>query len=148
MGSSGSSAGSSGTQGSDSVPMPSIIRFTGTLLWAPYSVLCGQPHTVSSQLDGLFISITYISMGGLGWPGRYEGPGNSLDDWQALRLQQFSGKRMWGRKHIAAQLRPLVEGLHELFWVQGDHLNRSYRTDVSVEDVVRVCHAVAPQACT
>ncbi len=140
MGSSGSSAGSNG--------LPNILRFTGTLLWAPYSVLCGQPHTVSSQLDGLFISIAYISMGGLRWPGRYEGPGNNIDDWQALRLQQFSGKQMWGRMHIAEQLRPLVEGLHELFWVQGGYLNRSYRTDVSVEDVVRVCLAVAPGACT
>ena len=92
------------------------------------------------------MSVAHASMDGKGWPGRHGGDSSSImDDWQALRLQQFSGKKMWGREHIAEELRPLVEGLRELFWKQGSFLNRSYCMDVKVEDVVRVCQSAAPE---
>ena len=41
-----------------------VRRITGTLLYAPVSVLRGEPHTVSSQLEGLFLSVLNLSCNG------------------------------------------------------------------------------------
>ena len=41
-----------------------VWRITGTLLYAPLSVLRGEPHTVSSQLEGLFLSVLNLSCNG------------------------------------------------------------------------------------
>ena len=40
------------------------MSITGTLRWMPYSALDGRPHTVSSQLEGLFISLVDICCDG------------------------------------------------------------------------------------
>ena len=48
-----------------------VIGITGTVLWASLSVLEGGQHTVSSMLEGLFLSALSISCNGKLY-GRYE----------------------------------------------------------------------------
>ena len=70
------------------VPGPKFVNVTCTPKFAPYLVLLGEPHTLSSQLEGLFISLYYISR----VRGRMSGHGiirdGVLTDWAKLRLYQ------------------------------------------------------------
>ena len=68
------------------------VNVTCTPEFAPYRVLLGQPHTLSSQLEGLFISIFSISQS----KGRRRDRGlirGVLTDWAKLRLYQVA----WGK---------------------------------------------------
>lgn len=130
-------------------PSPAgLHHITGTLRWAPYSAMDGQRHSVSSDLEGLFISVAYIAMDGRGWPGRSDGVGD-LDSWRRRRLAQFGCRTIQSEDRVAPHLRPLVQALHGLFWPLAEGASvRSYRTDVSVVEVQNVCMSVAQEHCT
>ena len=114
------------------------MSITGTLRWMPYSALLGWQHTVSSQLEGLFISLVDICCNGK-LCTVYE---QNVDDYMAVQLGLFAGERGISRKlSIAPELGALVSELHDLFWprYQQQGILRSCSMDVTVEQVQQVC---------
>lgn len=108
-------------------------RITGTPAWAPYSVLCGGPHTVSSQLEGLFISMYSIAVG----HKRHAAKGSQQHEDQCrARIAEFAHCKLAGLEQIPLQLRPLITELHALFWsLPGgarQQLMRVYQANVTV----------------
>ena len=101
-------------QRADSPTAGQPLNITGTLLWAPLSVLEGEPHTVSSMLEGLFLSVLSISCRGK-LTGHGESSGN-LVWWSILRRGALSRHELPEQKHVQRVLLPLVSGLHSLFW--------------------------------
>lgn len=87
------------------------------MLWAPYGILLGHPHSVSSQLEGLFISLFSISC-----DHRISGSGHlhsedKPESWAFRRRGQFAGPEIYSAPgSIVETLRPLIENLHDLFW--------------------------------
>ena len=117
---------------------------TGTMMFAPYAVLSGQRHTVSSCLEGLFISIVSISC-----DGRMHGQSKSGRQdrvvWQGIRLAQFGLPRMRDEANVAPHLLPLVTRLHDLFWSVTNSRQRSHQDNVTPEKVKAVCQAFLNQ---
>ena len=68
------------------------VNVTCTPGFAPNTVLLGRSHTVSSQLEGLFISLFSISA--VKGRGRVKGlvRDGILTDWAKVRLYQVWGK--------------------------------------------------------
>ena len=111
-------------------------RITGTLAWAPYSVLLGREHTLSSQLEGLFISLHSVAMGSVGRPGHRQREA-SAEAWACERLAQFTAPALPFSNRMPEPLRPLITALHGLFWPlpEGGTV-RTHRSDVTVSDFV------------
>mmetsp|Transcript_7857 Transcript_7857/g.13520 ORF Transcript_7857/g.13520 Transcript_7857/m.13520 type:complete len:679 (-) Transcript_7857:719-2755(-) len=112
---------------------PSVI--TGTMLHCPLPILLGHQHTMSTQLDGLFISLLYISCGGkvLGRKLR----GTDLDAWTAIRRQQFCGGLC--EPEIASHLKPFITDLYNLFWEPLSYSLHKYVDTVTAEQFQAVC---------
>lgn len=96
----------------DSSALPAQI--TGTLAWAPYSVLLGQPHTLSSQLERLFISLHSVATGALGRPGCKPAE-PTVEAWVSERLAQFVRPTPPSSDSMSEPLRPLITALHGLY---------------------------------
>lgn len=122
----------------------SLCGITGTLLWAPYSVLEDNLHTTSSQLEGLFISVVYIAADGH-VHGRHVPFSTSPEAWAARRRAQFGGVQLLDMDRVAVALRPLVQRLHDLFWpLEAGNLLRQYRNDVTCQEVLQACLTQCP----
>jgi len=126
-------------------PSGALEAITGTMMFAPYAVLCGECHTVSSCLEGLFISIVSISC-----DGRMHGQSNSGRQdrivWQGIRLAQFGLPQMRDEaRNMAPHLWPLVTRLHDLFWSVANRRQRIHQTNVTPEMVQAVCQAFLEQ---
>lgn len=121
-----------------------LSGITGTLLWAPHSVLVGGPHTMSSQLEGLFMSVVYIAADGH-VHGRHSPFQTDLEAWAARRRAQFGGEQLLNMNSVCPALRPIVQRLHDLFWpfARGEVMRR-YRRDVTCKEVLQACLAVCP----
>lgn len=135
-----------------SSPGSDLQGITGTPAWAPYSLLLGQPHTMSTQLEGLFISLVHIACDGRGC-GQDMLASMDLQSWAGLRCRQFATPEMMGEKRMAQALLPLVRRLHGLFWKLPDGgLLRHYQQDVTCEQVLQacleVCSDINQQPCT
>ena len=119
-------------------PSGALEAITGTMMFAPYAVLCGESHTVSSCLEGLFISIVSISC-----DGRMHGQSQSGRQdrvvWQGVRLAQFGLPQMRDKANVAPHLWPLVTRLHDLFWSVTNSRQRSHQANVTPEKVQAVC---------
>lgn len=113
-----------------------LERITGTLAWAPYSVLLGEHHTVSSQLEGLFLSLYSTAVG-----RKAHIKDTSIAAWAAARCACFAGRDLSHVEHMPEPLRPLINKLHALFWPldQGE-ISRTYHQHVTVE---QFCDAVS-----
>lgn len=122
------------------------VSITGTLMWAPLSVLELEAHTVSSQLEGLFISILSISC-----EDRVNGHkrvGNFVPGWEDHRRGAMFRRvlREVENNWVCAALAGLVRGLHDLFYpplALGDG-SRSYRRNVTAREVQSVCNSACP----
>jgi hypothetical protein len=132
-------------EGQDALRPPSLTgspeAITGTMLYAPYSVLNGGPHTVSSQLEGLFISLLGVSCNGR-IRGRDLANVGDRNSWIAHRLAQFSSVRgiFLHNAQIAPHLEPLVTRLHALFWkLEEGGSQRLFQSNVNAADFIKVC---------
>lgn len=115
----------------------STSQLTGTLYWMPYATLLGWPHTVHSQLEGLFLSIASIS--GCELFGVDHMVSGDIQGWQSRRLGQFSS--VGDLQPQATQLKPLVAALHNLFWeLTSQQSQRVYKMDVTVAAVAAACN--------
>ena len=105
---------------------------------APISVLQGQPHTVSSMLEGLFLSVYNIACDGK-LPHCLKGNSKPLD-WEIYRRGSLTDMQLPEEPSIICSLRPLVDELHDLFWprVEGSSL-RSYSKNVTVASFQAAC---------
>lgn len=119
--------------------------------WSAMPTSTPSPHSfpaVSSQLEGLFISLAGISCG-----GHMEGEstyGRDVSHLRCFRLAQFAGRRMLDAPRVAEQLAPLVVALHGLFWPLmpvPDSVIRTYREDVKAHEVQKVCVDVVREHC-
>lgn len=111
------------------------------MLYAPYSVLNGGPHTVSSQLEGLFMSLLGVSCNGR-ISGRDLTNVGDRNSWIALRLAQFGSVRgiFLPNAYIAPHLEPLVTNLHALFWkLEEGSLQRIFQSNVTAANFIKVC---------
>ena len=128
----------------DDLPSPTgqPRAITGTLLYAPLSVLEGGPHTESSMLEGLFLSMLHIGCNGkLSHRNVYSSL--SLSACANLRRGHLVRPALAEEPVVAPHLWPLVQRLHSLFYPFHVDLHmRSYRTDVRAADVQAACLAV------
>lgn len=114
--------------------------FTGTLRWAPLDVLAGHAHTVSSQLEGLFISLHSISAGGNELSRIRHANVQDARHWASCRMYQFASVKLGEEERIEPRLLLLVSGLHNLFWpLSHGKIVREHRTNVTKEEVQDVC---------
>ena len=125
----------------DSPMSVNVWRITGTLLYAPLSVLRGEPHTVSSQLEGLFLSVLNLSCNGNTHARGIRS--HELDFWEALRSGALTRLQLMESNRIFPHMKPLVHALHDLFypWEAGAKCRR-YRQDVSPSEVRAICQRV------
>ena len=114
---------------------------TGTVLWAPLSVLEGGQHSVSSMLEGLFISALSISCKGQLSLWHDMNP-NRLRDCAILRRGHLCAPALPELPSIETHLKPLVTGLHDLFYPLQPLASRGYNTKVTVKLVQAVCAQV------
>ena len=120
----------------------SLTGITSTVLWAPLSVLEGAQHSVSSMLEGLFISALSISCNGK-LDLRHAMQPDHLVHCAILRRGHLTTPTLLELSHIASHLQPLIMGLHNLFYPLDKSPNpkfRGYNTQVpgaSVQDVCR-----------
>lgn len=113
---------------------PNVI--TGTMLYSPLSVLQGGPHTVCSMLEGLYLSVLYISTGGRA--GNFRNPPRTIKRATEQRLCQLLIRQ--DDEHVMAEmLRPLVLKLQHLFYQPGPDSIRTYCVKVTPGDVRKVC---------
>ncbi len=122
---------------------------TGTTLWAPVSVLEGYAHTVSSQLEGLFLSVLSIACDDR--LDGYKRVGSSTHEWSNFRQAAMLRVDLYEENCIRLHLRALIRALHELFYPMvkpsGKHrvptdrgfMMREYRMDVTAAEVQAVC---------
>jgi len=122
-------------------PADAVNGITGTILWAPLSVLEGRQHTVSSMLEGLVISALSISCNGK-LDLRHDMNSTRLRHCACLRRGHLSAPALSELPRIETHLKPLVTGLHNLFYPLQDLEFRSYNTKVTVESVQGVCEQV------
>jgi hypothetical protein len=101
---------------------------------------------MSSQLEGLFISLYHISCGGKP-RGRSAFNTTEKKQWIAARMSQFGTFEMADEELIPARLRPLISALHQLFWPlpQGES-HRKHNAQVTAAQVVQTCHQFLPAA--
>ena len=117
---------------------------TGTVLWAPLSVLEGGQHSVSSMLEGLFISALSISCDGK-LDSRHDMKPARLRHCARLRRGHLITPTLSELPKIDSHLKPLINGLHDLFYPLQDSedlKSRAYRTQVTVDMVQGVCEHV------
>jgi hypothetical protein len=131
-----------GTDPAELVPSPtgSVRQITGTPLYAPLSILCGEPHTESSMLEGLFISLLdRCSDGKL--VDRHDMDFTDLPRAQRARRGSLTGARLGELDHIPAPLQSFIQSLHDLFYpmAPSSRVLRKYRTDVRFLEVHTVC---------
>lgn len=132
------------------------------LLWPSFTCLVLPTHptpptqpplppparAVSSQLEGLFISLVSISCG-----GHMQGDtsfGSDVRSLRLFRLAQFGGVELLDARRVCQKLEPLVSALHDLFWPRQPglgSLQRQYRDTVTPAEVQDVCKRVAEQHC-
>ena len=113
--------------------------FTGTMFWARLSTLEGYAHTISSMLEGLFISVRSISCDGK----EFDLASASVSEWATFRRGMMIGAYLSEPERIAAHLLPLVLDLHNLFYPKTASCDlREYRTDVTAAEVQAVCQSV------
>lgn len=105
---------------------------------APLSVLCGQAHTVSSMLEGLFLSVYNIACDGK-LPQHLRG-NSKLLDWEIYRRGSLVSMQLPEEPSIISSLRSLVDELHELFFprVEGSSI-RWYSKDVTKASFQAAC---------
>ena len=119
-------------------PRARLMAITGTPRYAALSVLEGSEHTVSSMLEGLFISTLDTSCN-FRLAGRQQ---MTSVKWTAvLRRGTLLADTLLESAAIAPELKPFIEALHQLFYPlpADDAKVRGYRTDVTAEDVRAVC---------
>lgn len=127
-------------------PRSRLRAITGTPRYAALSVLEGSEHTVSSMLEGLFISILDVSCN-FRLTGRHQMA--SVTWTAALRRGTLLAKTLMESHAIQSPLRAFVHALHELFYpLPGGARVRGYRTDVTVEEVQSVCSTCGPLSWT
>ena len=122
-----------------------LSGITGTVLWAPLSVIEGGQHAVSSMLEGLFISALSISCNGK-LHSRHDMNPDRPQHCAQLRRGHLSTPALAEVPRIESHLKPLITGLHNLFyplWDSEGTNSRVYNTQVTVELVQGVCE----QAC-
>ena len=118
-----------------------VWRITGTLLYAPLSVLRGEPHTVSSQLEGLFLSVLNLSCNGNTHARDIRS--HKLEMWEIFRHGALTRLQLLESKIIFPHLRPLVHALHDLFYPEeAGAICRRYRKNVSPSEVRAICQRV------
>lgn len=98
-------------------PSPNSVPFkiTGTALYLPEDILRGGPHSVSSQLEGLFISMLSLSCDGKLF-GRQDSNRVSLQSWAAMRGGAFRRDTLGEEGAIADHLKAFIHDLHDLFY--------------------------------
>ena len=87
-------------------------KITGTMLYSPLSVLDGGAHTVCSMLEGLYLSVLYISTDGKA--GIFRNPPRTVQRAKEQRLTQLL-LRQDDEHFMAESLRPLLLNLRDLF---------------------------------
>ena len=117
---------------------------TGTVLWAPLSVLEGEQHSVSSMLEGLFISALSLSCNGK-LDLRHDMNPEHLRRCAFLRRGHLTTPVLFELPRIESHLKPLIFGLHNLFYPPCNKegiKSRVYNTQFTVELVQGVCEKV------
>lgn len=99
---------------------------TSTVLWAPLSVLEGAQHSVSSMLEGLFISALSISCNGK-LDSRHDMDPNRLRYCATLRRGHLTTPALCELPCVESHLKPLIIGLHNLFYPLPDSEDPTYR---------------------
>ena len=121
-----------------------LTGITGTILWAPLSVLQGREHSVSSMLEGLFLSALSISCNGRLY-ARHDMNPDRLYDCAVKRRGHLTSPVLYEQETIKEHLKPLIAALHNLFYPIQDVEGRRYNTKVTVKGVcVQVCGALSP----
>ena len=92
-----------------------LIGITGTVMWAPLSVLQGREHSVSSMLESLFISTLSISCNGRLY-ARHDMNPDRLYDCAVKRRGHLTSPVLYEQETIKEHLKPLIEALHNLFY--------------------------------
>lgn len=118
--------------------------FTSTVLWAPLSVLEGAQHSVSSMLVGLFISALSISCNSK-LDSRHDMDPDRLRYYATLQRGHLTTPALCELPSVESHLKPLIIGLHNLFYPlpdSGDPTYRNYNTRVTVGLVQGVCEQV------
>lgn len=108
--------------------------FAGTVLWTPLSVLEGGQHSVSSILEGLFISALSISCNGK-LDLRHDMNPDRLQYCAYLRRGHMTTPALCELPCIESHLKPLIIGLHNLFYPLSDSVDPTsqiYNTRVTV----------------
>jgi len=129
-------------------PAAVLTNITGTLLWAPLSVLERNAHSVSSMLEGLFISILSISceekIDGYKLAGSM-----TISNWATFRRGAMTGRVLSEvtERLICSELLQFICGLQDLFYPLRDLLSslRGYRKDVTGEEVRNLCKSFRPE---
>ncbi|DBA90198.1 TPA: hypothetical protein ACH3X1_003501 [Trebouxia sp. C0004] len=121
----------------------SLTGITGTVLWAALSVLEGEQHSLSSMLEGLFISVLSISCNGK-LHLRHAMKPDQLALCANLRRGHLTSPKLAELPNVATHLQPLIIGLHNLFYPLNRPTDsfRGYNTEVTVESVQGVCRQV------
>jgi len=121
----------------------SLIGITGTVLWAALSVLEGEQHSLSSMLEGLFISALSISCNGK-LHLRHAMKPDQLALCANLRRGHLTSPKLAELPNVATHLQPLIIGLHNLFYPLNRPTDsfRGYNTEVTLESVRGVCRQV------
>ena len=114
-------------------------KITGTMLYSPLSVLDGGAHTVCSMLEGLYLSVLYISTDGKA--GIFRNPPHTIQRAKEQRLTQLL-LRQDDEHFMAESLRPLLLNLRDLFYQPGPGIIRGYNDQVTPDDVHNVCQQV------
>ena len=120
-----------------------VRSITGTLLYAPLSVLRGEPHTVSSQLEGLFLSVLNLSCNGNTHARGI--PSHKLEIWEVFRNGALIRLQLMESNIIFPHLKPLVHALHDLFYPRPREAGakcRQYRQDVRPSEVKAICQHI------
>ena len=125
---------------------------TGTVLWAPLSVLEGAQHSESSMLEGLFISVLSISCNRKLVERQLMRP-SQLKTCTQLRRGQMTRPDLDELQRIVPHLKPLIMPLHDLFYPkvfpQGFAAKgRAYNTAFTTQMVQDVCKSVHPVVVT
>lgn len=114
-----------------------VLRITGTLIAAPLSVLRGEPHSISSMLEGVFLSVLSIAC-----KGKITGYQLTTDKkWEITRAGALHRLQLVEETMIVDHLKPLVHSLHDLFYpmpVDGSKM-RGYCTAVTVPAFQAAC---------
>ncbi len=76
----------------------------------PLSTLQGYAHTISSMLDGVFISV--LSIGCIG--KEFDLASSSVSECQTFCRAIMAGPKLSEQERLALHLLPLVMGLHDL----------------------------------